>query len=213
MVDGSVKTHVFWRAQDRGPFVYAGVGVADGAWGSEPVEVHWSFKAANEPKPATGRDKERMADDAPAVSTFRHGPPPSIGVSQQLREDGPCELYLMVLNGATEGMFPTLSSLGADRQIVKVGFSNDPIRRASELNAGIPPGAVIRWTLHASVGFQSAAAAYEAEGRLLENLAMEGRWIGGEFALVPISELRGLLNRARQPRSVALARATNGPRE
>lgn len=213
MLDGVLTTHVFWRAQDRGPFVYAGVGVAEGAWGSEPVEVHWSFKAANEPKPATGPGKERMAFDAPAVSTFRHGPPPSIGVSQQLREDGPCKLYLMVLKGATEGMFPALSSIGADGQIVKVGFSNDPVRRASELNAGIPPGAVIRWALHTSVDFQSAAAAYEAEGRLLENLAIGGRWIGGEFAVIPVSELSGLLNRARPPRSVALARTTNGPRE
>ncbi|WP_199743638.1 hypothetical protein, partial [Caulobacter sp. 602-1] len=49
MLAEAVTTHVLWRAKDRGHLIYAGVGIPDGAWGGEPVEVLWRFDEAAQP--------------------------------------------------------------------------------------------------------------------------------------------------------------------
>lgn len=192
MIAGTVTTHVFWRGRDRAPFVYAGVGAAAGVWGEKPVEILWRFDQDSTVKlPAP----DGLASSASQAATvFRHGPPPSLGLKQMFSEDGVCPLYLMRLDGAVDALFPTLAPTETKRAIIKVGISREPARRERELNAGFPRGAQARWTLRDIRPYPSVGAAYDAEGLLLEALAREGRWISGEFAIVPYAELSALLH-------------------
>lgn len=43
LTGGVITVHVFWREQDRSPFMYAGVGRPEAIFDTSPVEVHWSF--------------------------------------------------------------------------------------------------------------------------------------------------------------------------
>ncbi|RRN63453.1 GIY-YIG nuclease family protein [Caulobacter sp. 602-1] len=192
MLAEAVTTHVFWRAKDRGPFIYAGVGIPDGAWGGEPVEVLWRFDEAAQPV-LIATDSRRVIRTAPQATTFRHGPPPSFGLRQMLTTEGACDLYLMALEGAVDALFPHYSPAATSRSIVKVGISRDPQRRQRELNVGFPRGAAASWRLRTFRTFGSAGEAYSAEGKLLERLAASGRWISGEFAIVPVGDLDRLL--------------------
>lgn len=189
MVTGAVTTHVFWRGRDRAPFTYAGVGVADGIWGEKPVEVLWRFNIAAQPIVAAGAVPPTMTTSG----TFRHGPPPSFGFKQMLAEDGECFLYLMVLEGAVDALFPALTPAATKRSIVKIGISKDPPRRELELNGGFPKGSAANWAVRNTRTYSSAKNAYNAEGVLLERLAASGRWISGEFAIVAEHDVGGLL--------------------
>lgn len=193
MVTGAVTTHVFWRGRDRAPFTYAGVGVAEGMWDAKPVEVLWRFDDLTQPAVANaGAQSARRPATSPSAA-FRHGPPPSFGFKQMLAEDGECPLYLMVLEGAVDALFPTLAPKTNGRSIIKVGISRDPQRRQCELNAGFPKGAAIGWLVRKVRRFSSVGEAYSAEGLLLERLAETGRWISGEFAIVADGEIDDLL--------------------
>ncbi len=193
MLAGAVTTHVFWRAKDRGPFIYAGVGTPDGAWGGEPVEVLWRFEQAARPGMVATEGPRLIRPAAREATTFRHGPPPSSGLRQMLTTEGACDLYLMALEGAVDAMFPHFNPSATSRSIVKVGISRDPQRRQRELNVGFPRGAAASWRLRTFRTFGSASEAYSAEGKVLERLAASGRWISGEFAIVPDGDLDHLL--------------------
>lgn len=129
----------------------------------------------------------------PAAGVFQHGPPPSFGFKQMLAEDGECRLYLMVLEGTVDALFPALTPTATGRSIVKVGISRDPLRRQRELNAGFPKGAAATWMVRRTRTFATVGAAYNAEGVLLERLAASDRWISGEFAIVADRDLDSLL--------------------
>lgn len=191
MISGAVTVHVFWRGRDRAPFTYAGVGHAEGIWGEKPVEVLWRFDPSSRP----GSSPAAATPPRPGESGagFRHGPPPSFGFKQMLAEDGECQLYLMVLEGVVDALFPNLTPAATNRSVVKVGISNDPLRRQRELNAGFPKGAAAKWVVRKSRTFTTAGEAYCAEGVLLERLAEAKCWISGEFAIVNDSDLDGLL--------------------
>lgn len=47
MIDGSCRVHVFTRANDRAPFIYAGVGEPVETTDSSPVRVLWKFDDAS----------------------------------------------------------------------------------------------------------------------------------------------------------------------
>jgi hypothetical protein len=193
MVTGAVVTHVFWRGRDRAPFTYAGVGVAEGVWGERPAEVLWRFdETAQLASVATGGSLP-LAPNTAAAAAFRHGPPPSFGFKQMLAEDGECRVYLMVLEGAVDALFPALAPTTTNRSIVKVGISRDPQRRQRELNASFPKGAAARWALRKTRTFATVGTAYNAEGVLLERLSDSHRWISGEFAIVANDDLEILL--------------------
>ena len=192
MIGGAMRTHVFWRGRDRAPFTYAGVGRVEGVWGERPVEVLWRFDDV--PPAPTTRSSPSVRRGADPVAVFRHGPPPSFGFRQMLVEDGECLLYLMVLEGAVDALFPELAPSASGRSLIKVGISRDPARRQRELNSGFPKGAAAGWRTHTSRTFASVKAAYHAEGALLESLAASGRWISGEFAIVAQSDLEELLH-------------------
>lgn len=111
-----------------------------------------------------------------------------------LAEDGECHLYLMVLEGPVDVLFPALTPTATQRTIVKVGISRDPERRQRELNAGFPRGAAATWRVRDTRLFASVKDAYDTEGALLESLAASGRWLSGEFAIVADSDLEHLLS-------------------
>lgn len=76
---------------------------------------------------------------------------------------------------------------------IKVGISNKPYRRLDEMNFGFPPEASAIWRLHSTRRYPSGNDAFVAEGNILEALRLVGRWIGGEFAVVPSQELDAVL--------------------
>lgn len=179
MLRGRGRVHIFWRGTDRSPFTYAGEARPLHVWNQRPVEVLWTFEAASQ---------DHVADDS---QQWRRGPPPTFGEISAIREDGPTSLYLMVLEpraGSSEAR-----SLKPNSVFVKVGISNQPQRRLGQMNSGFPPTFEAAWRLVDTVPFHNGMAAYYAEGLILERLRVTGRWVGGEFGLVPADEVSKLL--------------------
>ena len=180
MLSGTHPVHLFWRGKLDRPFTYAGLATAIEVIDTIPVQVRWSFDSL----PAS------IQDVPSSVPVWRRGPPPTVGARTVVREDGPTELYVMALEGPSQPMFP---AMGEGLIAVKLGMSNDPIRRLTELNFGFPPSSSIEWRLHGTRSYPSGAEAFAAEGEILEALRLARRWIGGEFAIVPREKLAGLL--------------------
>lgn len=180
MLSGARRIHLFWRGELRTPFTYAGLATAAEVVETVPVQVRWSFETA-----------EAATQDLPSAGPVWHrGPQPSTGTQTIVKEDGPTQLYLMALSGSTEAM---LLKIEGGFTPIKVGISNNPARRAEQLNAGFPPGALMRWEVRQTRTHPSANDAFIAEGRVLEALRVAKRWIGGEFAVVPTDELGQIL--------------------
>jgi hypothetical protein len=180
MLSGTRPVHLFWRGKLDAPFTYAGLATAAEVFDTIPVQVRWSFDFL----PVSFQD---VPASGPA---WRRGPPPTVGAHDVVREDGPTELYVMTLEGAAQAILP---SMGNGLIAVKLGMSNDPVRRLAELNFGFPPGSSVEWRLHRTQTYPSGQEAFAAEGEILEALRLARRWIGGEFAVVPREELRELL--------------------
>jgi hypothetical protein len=112
--------------------------------------------------------------------TPSRGIPPSLGARTSMYEDGDNCLYLMVLEGAAEALLGRTGS-HVGKTLVKVGRSNDPVRRLKEINSGFPESAVCRWKLVTKQAFPDASTAHRYEGELKS--FFEGRFTsqGGEF--------------------------------
>ena len=185
IISGDYPVHIFWRASDRSPFTYAGVGTAVEVSDESPVKVRWSFSPSS-----TVRDEtQQIADNVEVRAQWRRGPPPAPGVRTSQHFEGKTSVYLLVMDGPTNEAFPNLR---AGSRIVKIGISNQVERRLGEMCFGLPPGCALQWRLVASRELPTGAEAYELETQLLERLRLAGRWIGGEFAAVLESELREL---------------------
>lgn len=178
LLDGAHPVHIFWRAKDRARFTYAGLGAPIDVEDTTPVRVRWAL------------DPGKVAPAAsPSPAHRRRGPPPVAGERTTVYEDGPTSVYLLVLEGPMAQLFPDLPD---GQRVVKVGRSNDPVRRIADLSCGIPPGCTMRWTLVAGRQFPSADEADAFEQMLHERLRIERKWIGGEFAAVDEAYLKGL---------------------
>jgi hypothetical protein len=176
MLSGTRPVHLFWRGELRTPFTYAGLATAVEVLDTIPVQVRWSF---DDVLPA-------IDDLQSALPVWHRGPPPTQGVQTIVKEDGPTQLYLMTLEGAAGAI---LGEIREGQTAIKVGISNNPLRRADQLNVGFPPGSLVTWLVRRTRSFPSANEAFLAEGRLLEALRLAKRWIGGEFAIVPTEDL------------------------
>lgn len=139
---------------------------------AELIRVAIYEGAAAKPPPSVGLDPSR-------------GPVPTFGGMVQTREDGECVVYRLELCGPVASILPHLVLDGM--RVLKVGRSNDVTRRLKELNAGFPPGSLLRWKLLGVTVFESGAAAHCAEQAELLALQMSGFTIGGEFAVVPLT--------------------------
>jgi len=123
-----------------------------------------------------------------AVAVSR-GPRPSYGKREFTVEDGDNYLYLMSLSGCVDALFPIARPEARGKVIVKVGRSNDPRRRLTEMNSGFPPTAAARWELSQTQKFASGDAAHNAEQALLSHLEERGFALGMEFASLPKKEI------------------------
>jgi len=58
MTSAGAEVHVFWRAEERDPFTYAGLGKAVEVSDETPVRVRWTFNEANrELRPPRSADR------------------------------------------------------------------------------------------------------------------------------------------------------------
>ena len=184
LISNTVPAHIFWRGKDRSPFSYAGMGMAMTATSGTPVEVVWTFEKARSPSAVEGSIQALHRD-----TRFRRGPPPAVGESTVVRTDGETEVYLMQL----EGPAGAIVDLPSGHHVIKVGMSSDVNARVNQLNSGFPPGSKVRWEVVRTRKLQNGVDAFAAEGQCLEELRRKGFWTGGEFAVMPTSELEQLL--------------------
>lgn len=126
-----------------------------------------------------------------AVAMPARGPEPSFGTFISEREDGATVVYVMQLVGRAVAR---LEGAANETAFVKVGRSNDPERRADELNCGFPPGCGLEWRHAADREFPSADAAHAFEQSVLATLHGRGLCIGGEYARVRSDLIRCLLD-------------------
>ncbi|MFK4002545.1 hypothetical protein [Qipengyuania sp. NPDC077563] len=109
---------------------------------------------------------------------------PTFGQQVANRTDGEHFLYALCLEGDAAYLLRRQKYEVGDKIIVKIGYSNDPIRRATEHNAGIPPAMKTGWKSEwVSRAFASGQAAKDAEDGWKAHLARVGESLGGEFIL------------------------------
>lgn len=184
MLSGQYRVHVFWRHPGRSPFTYAGEAKVHEVQDTSPVLVTWHFdqedRSAFRPAPTVHIVRE------PQAPIFRRGPAAAFGNRTISTQDSPTFVYVMRLTGPVEAIFPNLRK---DHWIIKVGKSTNVERRRRELNSGFPHGCAVSWEIVDTRLYESDAAAFETEGRLLEALRLKGYWLNGEFAMVPPDDL------------------------
>jgi hypothetical protein len=74
--------------------------------------------------------------------------------------------------------------------IVKVGYSNNPVRRCEDHNEAFPPASQLRWKLiYHSRAFKSGTDAKAAEDLLKATMAQRSESLGGEFFLCTEEQL------------------------
>jgi hypothetical protein len=120
------------------------------------------------------------------------GPAPLLGLVTQTRPDGDTAVYLLILRGPVEAVLPRHPARPG-WAVLKIGRSNDVARRCSELNAGLPPAAVLRWDPLESRIFASADLADREERRLLDLAECELWSLGNEFVFAPVETIRAAL--------------------
>ncbi|WP_142115882.1 hypothetical protein [Bosea sp. AK1] len=116
--------------------------------------------------------------------TRTQGPVPSFGSVTAERLDSECVVYVLRFHGPLESLFAS-GQIPEGSIVAKLGRSNDPMRRVSELSAGFPPGARLGWTIIATVEFPTGNAAHTAEQALLVSSELKGWTLGGEFVVAP----------------------------
>lgn len=184
MLSSENQVHVFWRAKDRSPFTYAGVGKVHDVQETVPVQITWHFEH-DTPKPK-GPTTPRLVVREGETPKFRRGPAPFQGERTTVISDKPTFVYLMRLCGPISAVFPHLKD---DHWIVKVGKSANVERRRRELNNGFPHGCTISWEIVAKRLYETDSDAFAAESELLEELRRKNYWLDGEFAMLPDTDL------------------------
>jgi hypothetical protein len=119
------------------------------------------------------------------------GPVPTFGSVIYDRADRETKLYVLRLEGCVQALFPHRSLY--NQAVVKIGRSNDVLRRLEEINCGFPPGANLTWQIYSTQTFVKGEEAHDAEQRLLKDLERRRYAIGKEYAIVPERELGTLL--------------------
>jgi len=108
------------------------------------------------------------------------GIPPVFGERSSKLVDVENHLYLMLFAGGAEVLLGRPGD-HVGQALVKVGRSNDPIRRLSEINAGFPERSVFTWTLANTQKFLDGQTAHKLEDRLKAKFDQSFRSQGGEF--------------------------------
>jgi hypothetical protein len=108
--------------------------------------------------------------------------PGSFGERSALYEDGPTYLYLARFDGDGFALMGVPKKQFDKTVLLKIGVSNDKVRRLSELNAGFPPASVGKWTMALiSEAFDGRLAAETAEQAFKDRAERQITSLGGEF--------------------------------
>lgn len=122
---------------------------------------------------------------------------PSFGQRSTTTEDGEHFLYLMKMSGDLAALLGRDGFSLVKKNLVKVGYSNDPQRRLAELNSGIPGTSKVKWvSAHVSRPFKNAQAAFEAEDFAKKALQKVAESLGNEFFLGPEEKVASAFNSA-----------------
>lgn len=131
-------------------------------------------------------EEDKLSEFSPT-----NGINPSFGDMISRRNDGEHFLYALVLNGEAARLLDRKPFEVRDKIIVKVGYSNDPVRRCADHNSALPPALKLAWkTEFQSRSFPTGQAAKDAEDWLKAHLARTCESLGGEFFLCTKNELQ-----------------------
>jgi hypothetical protein len=127
------------------------------------------------------------------------GPPPTPGQRVLSATSGPAATYCFRLEGqAVAQVTRNLVPWPSDLAIYKVGFSNDPNRRLSELNAYLPDAQTLRWTSAWAQWHTDEINAWAMEQEVFRILTAQGsRHVKGEIFAVSEGRLRDAFTRAQ----------------
>jgi hypothetical protein len=122
--------------------------------------------------------RQRFAD---AFKPSR-GFPGSSGARTATYEDGETYVYLARFEGDGHALVGRTRQLGDKAVLMKIGVSNDPDRRADELNSGIPPAAKGRWKMELkSQPYANRKSAEEVEQAFKDKGEIDLESLGKEF--------------------------------
>lgn len=116
------------------------------------------------------------------------GPGPAFSVRTVQPADGPCWVYLLLVDGPVSVLAPGMAPLDT-HAVCKIGRTSDVDRRMAELAHGLPPGAAIRYVPICLKPAPSVQAAHAEERRILDYCDGEGWSLGGEFVYAPLQVL------------------------
>lgn len=108
------------------------------------------------------------------------GIPPVFGDRSSKLLDGENHVYMMMFTGGAEFLLGR-SAVHADKALIKVGRSNDPIRRLSEINVGFPERSTERWKLANTQSFSDGKTAHQVEDQIKAGFRESFLSQGGEF--------------------------------
>jgi len=130
------------------------------------------------PLPETGLNQDPLGQAFRPSRAF----PGSFGERTSTYEDGPHCMYLARFDGDGFALLGQAKPQFDRSVLVKVGVSNDKVRRASELNAGFPPASIGKWTMQlVSEPYDGREAAEAAEQAFKARAVRELQSLGGEF--------------------------------
>ncbi len=108
------------------------------------------------------------------------GIPPAFGERTSSVVDGENYVYMMRFSGGASFLLGR-TSYDDGQALVKVGRSNDPIRRLSEINVGFPERSLENWGLANTQMFPNGDAAHTVEDRIKADFDRLFQSEGGEF--------------------------------
>ncbi|WHU04275.1 GIY-YIG nuclease family protein [Sphingomonas sp. NIBR02145] len=129
------------------------------------------------------------AGDWVAQRKSSRGPAPVFSTRTVQPVDGPCWVYLLLVDGPAAVLAPHIVPRET-HAVFKIGRTSDVDRRMAELGHGLPPGAGIRYVPLCLKPAPSAQVAHVEERRLLDLCDRMGWSLGGEFAYAPLHALR-----------------------
>ena len=108
------------------------------------------------------------------------GIPPSFGQRTSTVVDGENHVYLMRFSGGASFLFGR-TGYNDGQALVKVGRSNDPVRRLAEINIGFPERSTEKWILKNTQKFPNGETAHNVETDIKSAFDAELTSEGGEF--------------------------------
>jgi hypothetical protein len=126
-----------------------------------------------------------VAVDGHEAMPRSHGPVPSFGSFDSVRDDGCTQIYLMELVAQ-----PPFAAMARTQRgpIFKIGRTNEPVRRRLELNQGFPPGIGLEWRLVGTLECPDARVAHAVEQAALDRCEAGGHCIGREFVSLSLAK-------------------------